>query len=139
MFYLVRRLTQSPVVHFDETGVRIGGKLHGRHSAGTPTETYYAWHETRGNAGRDQAGVLPHVSATAVQDGWASYQRYACRPALCNAHHRRELTATHAQDGQEWAKTLRSLLVESKQAVERAQEPGAKQWHPRRVCRFEAR
>src|SRR2546430_10825099 len=54
----------------------------------------------------DLAGILPHFGGTAVHDGWASYQYYPCRHALCNAHHLRELTAIHEADKQEWAASM---------------------------------
>jgi transposase len=115
-------LLQAEVAHFDETGLRLAGSLHWLHVAGTNTLTWYDWHKQRGKAGMDKAGILPHFTGVAVHDGWSSYQPYACGHALCNAHHLRELTALHEQDGQEWAKRLRALLVEIKKAVERAKE-----------------
>lgn len=132
-------LQKAAVVHFDETGLRVNGKLHWLHSAGTANATYYDWHERRGKDGMTKAGVLSEFNGTAVHDGWASYFHYACRHALCNAHHLRELTALHEQDKQEWAAALRSLLVEIKKAVERAKEQGETKLSCLRVCQFEAR
>lgn len=132
-------LQKAAVVHFDETGLRVGGKLHWLHSAGTADLTYYDWHERRGQAGMSHAGVLSAFDGVAVHDGWASYFHYACRHALCNAHHLRELTALHEQEKQEWAASMRSLLVEVKKAVQRAKEQGEKKLSCLLVCRFEAR
>ena len=132
-------LHNAPVVHFDETGLRVGGKLHWLHSAGTESLTYYDWHKRRGKAGMDKAGILPSFKGTAVHDGWASYHHYACRHALCNAHHLRELTALHEQDKQAWAACMRSLLVQIKCAVQTAREQGRKRLPALLACRFEAR
>jgi transposase len=132
-------IRQSGVAHFDETGLRLGGRLHWLHSASTPHWTYYDWHPKRGQAGMDKAGILPHFAGIAVHDGWASYQHYSCRHALCNAHHLRELSALYEQDGQEWAKQMRALLVEIKRAVERAQAQGRKRLSPLLQARLEAR
>ena len=132
-------LQNAAVVHFDETGLRVGGKLRWLHSAGTANLTYYDWHARRGKDGMTQAGVLSHFNGTAVHDGWASYSHYGCRHALCNAHHLRELTALHEQDKQGWAAAMRSLLVEIKKAVERAKEKGETRLACLLVCQFEAR
>jgi transposase len=132
-------LLQAEVAHFDETGLRLAGSLHWLHVASTPTLTCYDWHKQRGKAGMDSLGILPHFAGVAVHDGWSSYQQYACGHALCNAHHLRELTALYEQDGQEWAKTLRSLLVEIKKAVERAKEQERSRLSPLLEARFEAR
>lgn len=113
-------LRTAPVVHCDETGLRIAGRLHWLHSAGTQTLTHYFPHAKRGKIGMDAAGILPHLEGTVVHDGWASYASYSCRHALCNAHHLRELTALSETGGQEWAKAMRSLLSQMHTAVQRA-------------------
>ena len=56
-----------------------------------------------------------------MHDGWASYWQYGdCAHALCNAHHLRELTFVEEQLGQGWAKDLKELLLEIKQAADAA-------------------
>jgi transposase len=132
-------LIGAQVVDFDETGLRILGSLHWLHSASTPSLTYYDWHHKRGKAGMDKAGILPHFSGIAVHDGWDSYRHYACSHALCNAHHLRELAALYEQGGQEWATSLRSLLVQIKKAVERAKEQNGSCLHPLREAQLEGR
>lgn len=119
-------LTRKAVAHFDETGFRVCGRLHWLHCASTPWLSYYSWHQKRGKIGMDAAGVLPSFVGRAVHDGYASYQRYACWHALCNAHHLRELTALFEQEGALWAREIRHLLVEIKQAVDQAKEQGRK-------------
>ncbi len=119
-----QHLCTAPVVHCDETGLRIAGRLHWLHSAGTKTLTSYFPHPKRGTLGMDAAGILPHVTGTVVQDGWASYASYCCRHALCNAHHLRELTSLAEAGGQEWAKAMRSLLSQMHQAVQQAKDQG---------------
>ncbi len=128
--YLRELLVGSSVVHFDETGLRICGKLNWLHSASTPDLTLYKAHPKRGKAGMDVADVLPSFTGVAVHDGWASYLAYTCRHALCNAHHLRELTALYEQEKQEWASKMRHLLVEIKRAVEASKAEGAAQLPP---------
>ena len=119
-----KALQGSAVVHFDETGFRVEGVLHWLHSASTASLTAYAWHKKRGKVGMEAADVLPSFTGRAVHDGYPSYQQYACRHALCNAHHLRELTALYEQTGAEWAKEMRHLLVEIKNAVATAKQHG---------------
>ena len=132
-------LTKAAIAHFDETGFRVCGHLHWLHVASTPHLSYYAWHKKRGKIGMDAAGVLPSFLGRAVHDGYASYQRYACRHALCNAHHLRELTALFEQEGALWAEAMRLLLLEIKQAVDHAREKGRKRLPSARERQFEGR
>ena len=50
----------------------------------------------------------------------STHLRFACRHALCNAHHLRELERAWEQDGQKWAKAMQLLLVEINSAVDKA-------------------
>ncbi|MBF6614914.1 MAG: transposase [Chloroflexi bacterium] len=63
---------------------------------------------------------------------------YACRHALCNAHHLRELTALEEQ-GQGWAAQLKGLLVQIKGAVEHARLKGQQSLPTVRLLAFEGR
>jgi transposase len=117
-------LTQARVAHFDETGLRIEGKLHWLHSASTETLVHYSPQKKRGQEGMRAAGVLPRFHGRAVHDGWASYFAFDCDHALCNAHHLRELTFLAERHGQGWAAELKGLLIEMKQAVEGAKAAG---------------
>jgi transposase len=92
---LVRaRLGGAALVHFDETGLRVAGKLHWLHSAGTSLLTLLFVHRRRGREAIDAAGVLPGYHGIAVHDAWAPYDTYtAARHVLCGAHLLRELQA----------------------------------------------
>jgi transposase len=86
------RITKARVAHFDETGLRVAGKLHWMHSASTPTDVLLSVHARRGTKGMDSAGVLPGFTGVAVHDAWAPYDTYKnLTHALCNAHAMREL------------------------------------------------
>ena len=113
------QILDSPIVHFDETGMRIEGKLHWLHVAGTQEATYYMPHVKRGSQAIDAIGILPSFEGIAVHDG-SSYFNYGCDHALCNAHHLRELTFVHEQDGQRWAKQMIEFLLEVKEKKEKS-------------------
>lgn len=86
------RITAAPVVHFDETGMRVAGRLAWLHSASTRTDVLLTAHRRRGTAAMDAVGVLPGFTGVAVHDAWAPYDTYTdAVHALCNAHVLREL------------------------------------------------
>jgi hypothetical protein len=97
-------LATAPVAHFDETGVRVAGRLHWVHSTSTSLLSLFTVHAKRGKVAMDQAGVLPVFGGVAVHDGWAPYWRYQdATHALCGAHLLRELEAISDEPGQGWA------------------------------------
>ena len=88
------RLKASPVVHFDETGLRCEGRNRWLHSASTPAWTRLFFHRKRGTEAVTKMDILPGFTGTAVHDAWAPYDTYtAAKHALCNAHLLRELQA----------------------------------------------
>ena len=101
---IVAQLTAADVIHCDETGLRVDGKLCWLHTAGTPRLTWFAPHRRRGAEAMRSLGILPAFRGCAVHDGWKSYFTFdECAHALCNAHHLRELRFVKEQYGQTWA------------------------------------
>lgn len=131
------QLRGSDIVHVDETGARVAGKLHWVHVASTDQLTAYLVHEKRGGAAIDAMGVLPRqddngvlgwdFDGVAVHDGWKPYRNYDVTHALCNAHHLRELAAAGEVWDQGWANDLVGLLVDAKDKVETARQVGSAQ------------
>jgi transposase len=88
------RLAGCDVVGFDETGLRVAGKLHWVHCARTDKYTLVTCHPKRGKAGIDDLGVLGRFRGIAVHDAWAPYDTYDDpQHQLCCAHALRELQA----------------------------------------------
>jgi transposase len=112
----------ADVVHFDETGMRVNGKLCWLHVACTDGLTYYCVHSKRGSEAIDQMEILPNFEGKAIHDGWKSYQDYECEHFLCNAHHLRELTFIWEQYQQAWALQMLILLGSIKSQVDAARE-----------------
>jgi len=135
-----RGIEGARVAHFDETGVNIAAKTHWLHAASTASLTFYATHQKRGREAFDEIGVLPEFRGRAVHDGLTSYWQYGqCEHALCNAHHLRELTFVEEELGQSWAKDLKGLLLEIKQAVDAARSQGRASLSVEVKREFEAR
>ena len=85
-------LVNVPVLHQDETGMRVGTEGWWVHVCSTDRLTHYAAHASRGRAGMDAIGITPQFRGTSVHDALVSYEGYGFTPALCNVHHLRELT-----------------------------------------------
>lgn len=133
------QVVNAPVVHFDETGMRINGRLWWLHVACTDGLTYYFVHSKRGQSAMDAMGVLPQFTGKAMHDGWSSYWDYLCEHFRCNAHHLRELQFILERYGQAWAYQMSLLLVTILSQVNAAKAQGQAALEPQQQQAFEAR
>ena len=122
------QITRAQVAHFDETGLRVAGRLRWVHSASTGKYVLITVHDKRGVEAMEAAGVLPGFTGVAVHDGWAPYDTYTwATHARCNAHLLRELQAVtdhHARTGGAgqwcWAAQAADALRTMKRLVDEA-------------------
>jgi transposase len=110
---IVSEILKSDRVHFDETGMRVEGKLHWFHVACTNLFCYFYVHAKRGKeAIQSTSSLLPRFFGWAIHDCWASYFNIDnCKHALCGAHLLRELKAL-TDNGSHWAKEMHYFLME---------------------------
>ena len=107
------QILYSQVAHFDETGMRVEGKLHWFHTASTALFTYLFVHTHRGKEAFQSAqSLIKNFKNWAIHDCWASYfDLKECSHALCNAHIIRELESLK-ENGSQWATQMQDLLLE---------------------------
>jgi transposase len=115
--YIKSGIQNAPVVHFDETGMRVKSKLMWLHVACNSWLTAYFIDPKRGQLAMDAIDILPSFEGVSVHDGLASYGKYDSTHALCNAHHLRELRFIVERYEQDWASDMMTLLVEIKTTI----------------------
>jgi transposase len=134
-----RTLSGAPVVHFDETSMRVGQALYWLHTAGTHALSWYGSHRKRGKPALDEFGILPKFAGVAVHDCWAPYEGYDCKHALCNAHLLRELIYVSESTRQAWAGQMIELLREACRETQLSAEQGQRALGERRYGQYRQR
>jgi transposase len=129
-------LLQSPVIHSDETGVKICGMRNWLHVACTAKMTYYFAHQKRGSEAMDDMGILPNYDGVIVHDFWKAYYKYLCNHGLCDAHLIRELIFISENYEQEWSGQMTDLLITIKGCVDETRET-SDSLTPRQIKDFE--
>jgi transposase len=106
-------IVASDTAHFDETGMRVEGKLHWFHTASTALFTYLFVHAKRGKEALNSSySVIKDFKNWAIHDCWASYFDFQdCSHALCNAHIIRELENLK-ETGSLWANEMQEFLFD---------------------------
>ena len=76
-------LREAEVLHVDESGLRVMGKLHWLHVASTDKLTLYEVHAKRGHEAMEEAGILGEFRGTAVHDHWRRTLRITSATMRC--------------------------------------------------------
>ena len=102
------------VVHADETGVRVAGKLHWLHTATSQLYTYLFVHENRGaKALESKKSVLVDFKGWLVHDCWSSYFKFdGVSHSVCGAHILRELEGLAENGKSKWARIFKVFLMD---------------------------
>jgi len=111
-------LPEESILHCDETGINIAGKLNWIHTVGNKNYTFLHPHPKRGSDAIDQMGVLPKFKGCCVHDFWKPYEKIECHHSYCNAHLLRELIAAGDEWHQRWATDMIRLLLRIKEHVD---------------------
>jgi transposase len=130
-------LISAPVLHQDETGVRVAGKGYWEHVSSTARLTHYQVDASRGQEALNRIGILPLFKGISIHDGWASYFLYDGEHALCLVHVLRELVFQAEEHGALWAAELKELLLSMKEATQQAREQGKRWLDPLEVLDWE--
>lgn len=109
----IKHLLAQEVVNYDETGIRVDGKLHWLHTASTATHTHLFVHEKRGQKALESEGsIFKDFKGIAVHDCWSPYFKFnGMRHTLCGAHLLRELNHLIEQDSL-WAADMHEFLLD---------------------------
>lgn len=128
--HIKAQIQQAQVAHFDETGMRVTGKLYWLHVACTALWTYLFVHPNRGQkALKAEESVFLGCTRWLVHDCWSSYFAAGVgRHALCGAHLLRELQG-QVERGRAWALALHTYLL----ALYKASRQGGLAANERRV------
>ena len=136
--YIQNRVTSLPLLHCDETGLRVEGSLHWLHCACDSKWSYFFLHEKRGTDAINAMGILPGYTGIMVHDCWSPYFKLEeASHALCGAHIARELVYAHEQLGQSWAEKLKNLLFRILDEINRRSELGDNCFNATQLAAFE--
>ncbi len=70
------QLAEAPLLHADETGMRVEGRLQWLHSLSNAELTLYQAHPRRGVEAIEANGLLPAYDGVIVHDCWNPYFQY---------------------------------------------------------------
>ena len=117
--WVKNKLATQEVLHADETGININGKLQWLHTLGNKELTFFYPHPKRGGEAMQAMGVLERYQGILCHDHWKAYFQYSCQHALCNAHHLRELERVWECERYAWTQKMQALLLEMRTATEK--------------------
>ena len=114
---LYKKILSQKVIHWDDTGISINGKLSCLRFYGNDKLKYYKAHEKKDKAGIDEDGILPYLNKETVvmhDHNKVNYNDdYDFTNAECCVHLIRDLRELNDNLPREWINDLISLLVDT--------------------------
>lgn len=108
------QLLSAPVIHVDETSLRVDRKNHWIHVYSAGDLTLKFLHRKRGKEAIESINLIPRYGGAIIHDCWSSYFAYShCGHGLCGSHLLRELTFIVDAHGYRWARHMKRLLQET--------------------------
>lgn len=118
-----QQLLQEPVMHVDETSLRVDKRNLWIHIYSAGNITLKKLHDKRGKKAVDDNQIIPLYQGTLIHDCWASYFSYAhCGHGLCGSHLLREITFVGEAHGYPWACRMKRLLKAACKRVSQSPE-----------------
>ena len=110
----IEELLKMPVMHVDETSLRVDRKNHWIHVYSSGEITLKRLHRRRDKEAIEAINIIPRYGGIAVHDSWQSYFSYGnYEDALCGSHLLRELAFIIDSNGYAWAVNMKRLLQET--------------------------
>jgi transposase len=109
--HAIEQILKAPVIHVDETSLRVDQKNHWIHVYSAGNITLKFLHRKRGKEAIESINLIPRYGGVIIHDCWSSYFAYHhCGHGLCGSHLLRELTFIVDAHGYRWAKNMKRLL-----------------------------
>jgi transposase len=110
----INQLLKMPIMHVDETSLRVDRKNHWIHVYSSGLITLKFLHPNRGKEAIEEIGIIPKYGGIVIHDCWQSYLSYDhCGHGLCGSHLLRELTFIMDSNGYSWAANMKRLMQET--------------------------
>lgn len=110
----IEHLLKAPVMHADETGLKVEKTNHWIHVCSAGEITLKRLHTKRGAQALDDINIIPRYGGVIVHDCWATYFKYErSEDALCGSHLLRELEFSIDSNDYRWAANMKRLLQQT--------------------------
>jgi transposase-like protein len=111
------KLLTRPVLHKDETGIRVNNSLHWLHVLSNEFFTLFFSNKKRGTDADKEIDILTAFIGVLVHDHFKGLYTFACKHAECNAHILRYLKSVVERYKRAWAAAMIAFLTDANNIV----------------------